>query len=201
MNHKQKLGYTLLGAGIMAIGIIIGQVITPEIEAQSNGVFDKIICKEIEVVDKAGKRIAFLGGGVSSWKRTAKNNFFEIFNKDGEKAIRLSADGPVNAINIYDPEGHSAIDLEASVGGLTRIFASQEGKLGFKLEFLGDQRTIAVFDPSKTDNLVFGKEAFEVNVSNTRNELQLWGKSPYQKGIGFYGDSNKAKMTKWNPSK
>ena len=35
MNHKQKLGYTLFGAGIMAIGIIIGHVITPEIEAQS----------------------------------------------------------------------------------------------------------------------------------------------------------------------
>ncbi len=33
MNHKQKLGYTLLGAGIMAIGIIIGQVITPDIDA------------------------------------------------------------------------------------------------------------------------------------------------------------------------
>ena len=30
MNHKQKLGYMALGAGIMALGIIIGQVITPD---------------------------------------------------------------------------------------------------------------------------------------------------------------------------
>ena len=29
MNHKQKLGYTLLGAVIMAVGIIIGQWGTP----------------------------------------------------------------------------------------------------------------------------------------------------------------------------
>ena len=29
MNYKQKLGY-------MALGIIIGQVVTPDIEAQSN---------------------------------------------------------------------------------------------------------------------------------------------------------------------
>ena len=28
----------------MAVGIIIGQFITPNIEAQSNGVFDKIPC-------------------------------------------------------------------------------------------------------------------------------------------------------------
>ena len=42
MNTWQKLGYMALGAGILAIGIIIGQVITPDIEAQKNGVFDKI---------------------------------------------------------------------------------------------------------------------------------------------------------------
>ena len=56
MNQKQKLGYMALGAGIMAIGIIIGQVITPDIEAQSNGVFDKITCRELEVVDEKGNR-------------------------------------------------------------------------------------------------------------------------------------------------
>ena len=50
MNHKQKLGYILLGAGIMALGIAIGQFITPDIEAQNNGVFEKITCRELEVV-------------------------------------------------------------------------------------------------------------------------------------------------------
>ncbi len=34
MNHKQKLGYMPLGAGILAVGIIIGQVVTPDIEAE-----------------------------------------------------------------------------------------------------------------------------------------------------------------------
>ena len=55
MTHKQKLGYMLLGAGIMALGIIIGQVITPEIEAQSNGVFDEIQCRKLTVVDHNGE--------------------------------------------------------------------------------------------------------------------------------------------------
>ena len=54
MNHKQKLGYILLGAGIMAVGITIGQFLTPNIEAQNNGVFDKIQCRELEVVDTTG---------------------------------------------------------------------------------------------------------------------------------------------------
>ena len=42
VNHKPKLGYMALGAGILALGIIIGQWGTPDIEAQSNGVFDEI---------------------------------------------------------------------------------------------------------------------------------------------------------------
>ena len=33
MNYKQKFGYMALGAGIMAVGITIGQFITPIIEA------------------------------------------------------------------------------------------------------------------------------------------------------------------------
>lgn len=70
MNHKQKLGYMALGAGILAVGIIIGQIITPDIEAQSNGVFDKITCREIEVIDKHGEtqvrvRSGFFGGLVT----------------------------------------------------------------------------------------------------------------------------------------
>ena len=40
----------------MAVGITIGQWGTPGIEAQSNGVFDKITCRELEVVDKDGNK-------------------------------------------------------------------------------------------------------------------------------------------------
>ena len=36
MNQKQKLGYMVLGAAIMAIAIMIGQAITPNIEAQNS---------------------------------------------------------------------------------------------------------------------------------------------------------------------
>ena len=54
MNHKQKLGYMVLGAGILAVGIMIGQFVTRDIEAQSNSVFDEIICRKLIVIDKVG---------------------------------------------------------------------------------------------------------------------------------------------------
>ena len=87
MNHKQKLGYTLLGAGIMALGIIIGQWGTPDIEAQSNGVFDEIVCKGLRVIDE-----------------------------EGNKAIDLSTDSEGCSIVVYDKEGRRGITLDVGDG-------------------------------------------------------------------------------------
>ena len=62
MNHKQKFGYMALGAGILALGITIGQFITPDIEAQNNGVFDEITCQSLKMLDKAGKvKVVLIG--------------------------------------------------------------------------------------------------------------------------------------------
>ena len=52
MNYKQKSGYMLLGAGLLAIGIIIGRLIETRMEAQSVGVFEKISCREFELVER-----------------------------------------------------------------------------------------------------------------------------------------------------
>ena len=82
MNHKQKLGYTLLGAGIMLAGITIGQFITPQLQAQNNGVFDKITCRELEVVDQ-----------------------------DGKKAIGLQSNEKVNTVVVYGSGGNKAVEL------------------------------------------------------------------------------------------
>ena len=75
MNQKQKLGYMVLGAGIMAIGIIIGQVVTPDIEAQSNGVFDEITCRSLKVVDEKGETgIQLVAVGDNNWIVIGDNN-------------------------------------------------------------------------------------------------------------------------------
>ena len=95
MNHKQKLGYMALGAGILAIGIIIGQVITPNIEAQQNGFFDTITCRELKVVDKNGKTAIRLSTFLGA-------NGVSILDKKGKLAIALSSSEAYNTVSIYD---------------------------------------------------------------------------------------------------
>ena len=129
MNYKQKLGYMAIGAGILAVGIIIGQIITPDIEAQSNGVFDKIQCRELEVVDKHNETAIRLSGnniliydkhGNLEISLGAKS--ISIFN-ERKSAIFLSAGRMQNSIWINDETGKTAIELIAYkiLGGHNRI--------------------------------------------------------------------------------
>ena len=108
MNHKQKLGYMALGAGILALGIIIGQWGTPDIEAQSNGVFDEITCRELQVVDKDGNKAI---GLVSS----QKNNGIVIYNEYGDSAIDLiSFFKAGNKIAIYNVSNSNKVGVGLS---------------------------------------------------------------------------------------
>ena len=107
MNYKMKLGYMALGAGILALGIIIGQIITPDIEAQNNGVFDEIQCSKLTVVDRYGKEAILLVA------REIANGIL-VFDKAGELAIRLSSfEDEDNKIAVYDDTGKVGISLVA----------------------------------------------------------------------------------------
>ena len=130
MNHKQKLGYMALGAGILALGIIIGQFVTPDIEAQSNGVFDKVTCRELEVIDPNGKKAIWLfasDGLVTS--------SIVLNDQNGKKAIWLFAlNEGENNIVLNDQNEKEAIRL-SSVNETGNVIAlhDQNGKTSFAI--------------------------------------------------------------------
>lgn len=126
MNYKQKLGYMALGAGILALGIIIGQFVTPDIKAQStdlpmdlddielppsNRRFNKITCREIEVVDKDGnKAIVLFTGGVF------KGRGIKIYDRKGNPAVVLSSDDLSNKLYLIDSQS-IGVALDAGLSG------------------------------------------------------------------------------------
>ena len=93
MNHKQKLGYMALGAGILALGITIGQFITPDIEAQNNGVFDEIVCSRLTVINHAGEHMIDLISGEDG-------NMIRLSDKAGTPQMALSVQEDANSIMI-----------------------------------------------------------------------------------------------------
>ena len=138
MNHKQKLGYMLLGAAIMAIGIVIGQIITPDIEAQSNGVFDKITCLELEVIDGKGKTAAMLGS-----TREATGVF--VFDKQGTPAVILSSSSKGNGVQVFNKQ-RQAVDLGSSSEGNGLTIRDKRGRTAVSLGASDESGAMEVHD-------------------------------------------------------
>ena len=200
MNHKQKLGYMALGAGILALGIIIGQFITPNIEAQQNGVFDQITCRQLTVVDENGKTTLNV-------KSEGKENSITFYSPNGKPAIGLVSYKGLgfdnreinnNLIFVYDPNGEPAIRLGSNnqFGNAIAIFEQKQegfGGTGIRLGVRELESDIAVYDQN-------GKMSFNFVARTDRNELAVYNKSDGA-GIGFYADYNDAKQIRWNPPK
>ena len=85
MNHKQKIGYTALGAVIMVIGIGIGTIVVPPLTAQHNGTFDQIECREILVRNPDGNRAIRLSSNRGG-------SIIELFDETGKATVNISQD-------------------------------------------------------------------------------------------------------------
>ena len=76
------------------------------IEAQNNGVFDKIVCREIEVVDQDGNQAISLGSN-------ERGNGVIVYDNQGKTAFVLhSSEKRDNTLFIFDKQGKAAISLE-----------------------------------------------------------------------------------------
>ena len=125
MKRKICVRSMFLGAGIMAVGITMGQFVTPNIPAQNNGVFDKIQCREIEVIDENDK-----------------------------VGIVLKSDVHANRILIYDLEMDArAIILQNSEEGnqieLMRVPAKFMNNYGVRLFSSREVNLVSVSHPQK----------------------------------------------------
>ena len=59
-----------LGAVIMLIGLAVGAIVSPPLIAQRNSVFDKITCREIEVIDKDGNEAIIVDLRINETRQT-----------------------------------------------------------------------------------------------------------------------------------
>ena len=115
MNMKQKLTYMLIGSLFTLAGYFLATLANnqpPNAHAQDNTtkVFDKIICKELEVVNKDGKTMVRLHNSVGG--------ALIIYNPVGHEVASLSSiilGGHLNIQSVVDPEKEVSL---SSIDGL-----------------------------------------------------------------------------------
>ena len=161
MNYKQKLGHTFLGAGIMAVGIIIGQLVISDIEAQNNGVFDKITCRELVVVDKNGSEVIVLES------REARN-IVKVYDKTRKDLIILDSTG-----------------LSKLITGVSGVIPREPGqKVTFKRKRNEMNPDGVADDPSFSDYI----QALEAGNSDLMNNLKQ-NSTELREGLKFPRDT------------
>ncbi len=92
MNFKQKLGYMCIGCLFTITGYILASlsgIITPV--QKDEQVFDKIVCKQLEVVNEEKKPVAIIGVTEDG----NGNGFIAVLNAAGKLGarIRVTEDG------------------------------------------------------------------------------------------------------------
>ena len=177
MNHKQKLGYMGLGAGIMAVGIIIGQFFTPDIEAQNNGVFDEITCQRLKIVDEKGDGRIFL----YALGPMASISIMNHMNNEEKEGIALTSftpfnpDGPLgsensNSITIFKPAGTKGIEFNAE-GIVNNVMVhNAAGKLAILLGGAEDDSGITIYDKME-------KRAVRLDTAEDGNGVVVYGRT------------------------
>ena len=164
MNHKQKLGYMALGAGILAVGIMIGQFVTPDIEAQSNGVFDEITCRMLVVVDQAGNPAISLSAS------ELFGNVIKISDKEGI-AIALAAYEDSNVFLVQDKVGKGGLHFFASADQNVIRLIDKAGKAAVSLVTDRNGNGITVNVPGKDGNAAIALGAFAHEILGTAIQI------------------------------
>ena len=139
MKQKMCVRSMFLGAGIMAVGITIGQFIAPNIEAQSNGVFDEIQCTELTVMDKNGKSAIRLGS-------YDEGNCVFIYDKRGKVGAILCAGDQGTSVSIYDKYQKRGIGLDTVETGNSVVVYDKRGKEAIGLDAVRTGNWVSVYD-------------------------------------------------------
>ena len=173
MNNKQKLGYTILGAVIMLVGLAVGAVVSPPLIAQRNGVFDEIQCTGLTVVNENNKTMIRL-------ESNPRENAVIVYNKAGKKALRLTAAILGNLVSVYNQTGEIAISLDSNfTGNFVRVYDPAEAKTAISLTSGEGTNTVKVhskkriYNQSPLDDSVYevGDRAINLIASEQENRV------------------------------
>ena len=170
MNMKQKLTYMLIGCLFTMAGFILSSLFNtpPYVQAQDEkkSVFDKIVCKELEIVSGDGITTAELSMSNSSidfilaGKRITSVGLtgLEIFNGSGKKLVDIDTlFGKFGTMSTYNADGKELVGIASLDGGksgylsiknadgkeLVGIASLDGGKSGYLSIKNADEKTLA----------------------------------------------------------
>lgn len=122
MKFKQKLGYMCIGCLFTITGYIIASLGGGATHAQQDEQIDKIVCRQLEVVNKEGKTVARIDGFLRD---------MNFYNPAGKVVASISVGESGGLMSVRNPEGKNAagiFSVGGEFGGIIQVYDSR-GKL------------------------------------------------------------------------
>ncbi len=159
MNFKQKLGYMLIGCLFTIAGYIIASLDGGTTHAQQKEqVIDKIVCRELEVVNKAEKSVVHI-------KAAANGGLVNIYNNKEKRIANIGAEWHMQGdgmVGVWNKKGDPVGTLYANIDG--------NGVIDLRNK---DGHIIAILGASVTKDKVilelFNKEKLRVGMAATES--------------------------------
>ena len=110
MSNTQKIRYAVFGSVItLVLMVIVAMGVSPLI-ARNNGVFDEIQCRQLTVVDKAGKKAIVLDA-------MEEANHILLYDQKGRPGLHLWASEGQHSINVLDDSNQTGVHLVSRENG------------------------------------------------------------------------------------
>ena len=123
MKFKQKLAYMCIGCLFTIAGYILASLGGGATHAQKNEqVLDKIVCRELEVVNIEGKTVARINGFLRD---------MNFYNPAGKVVASIAVGDSGGLMSVSNPEGKDAagiFSVGGEFGGIIQVYDSR-GKL------------------------------------------------------------------------
>ena len=165
MNYKQKLGYTVLGAVIMLVGLGLGAIVSPPLIAQRNDVLDEIRCSSLTVVDKRGEPVVVIASN-------EEGNGMILYDQAGKDAAILHTKADGTTLSIYRPGGTRAASLVSNEDGGGLGLFDNEGEVAINAQ-VADKfgRFVQVYNAEGEGVITLGAfEEFDSNLITVRDQ-------------------------------
>ncbi len=198
MNFKQKLGYMCIGCLFTIAGYILASLggITTHAQHEEQ-VLDKIVCKELEIVNDTGKKLVRMGGtrfgsgfifvynkeemAVVGMDGVDNGGSIVIGNKKGKITVEMNAESFFGGgqISVKNGEGITGLIMEAVSGGIINVYDCIEKKRQVGIwgkADVGDAGMVAVYGNNQKNPIVVMRKSLVsgggvITVANAGNKV------------------------------
>lgn len=170
-RRLDKFGYMLLGAFLALGGYFFGTISNKE---SGLSIADKIVCRQLEIVDLQNKTVAVLGKEAEHLRNDLGiASVFRVYNTDAEEIISLGETSGAGSIVVAAKDGKTRVYLGESEDAGWVSTHGKNGEIATSLSVVKDAGIVTVRDIHNNNKAHYGHDKVGLYGENDKIRVAL----------------------------